>query len=117
MAIPGSFNTEWGIEVWKVSNTVGENGGRRNVPIAGPVTNASVPAAISYGIQPSHLRTTWNISDPIIRLVRTHIADDSRTSAIAHLSAPNLTNIHMPLPHILKGRTLCVSSAHVLPPR
>jgi hypothetical protein len=83
-AIPGSFNTEWGIEVWKgVSEPVEENKST-NQFVTGPRTamncttlmTSSIPARQTFGtarnpISPiSRLVRVWrpNVSAPVIRV-------------------------------------------------
>ena len=91
MAIPGSFNTEWGVEVWKkVSKPMEhENTSRRhNGSIVGPVRDMN-PATAA----PSRSRTVHNVFGLIIHLIRPHTTNDSPT---APLLAPHPRNVHLP---------------------
>jgi len=96
MAIPGSFNTQWGREVWKeVSNTIGDKKSRSRDAYVGPLTDRNhrdhVPIAIPpLVVQPSRRRSVF---DKTIRLVRTRVASDSRADTMAPLPAP------YPAPH------------------
>ena len=96
MAIPGSFNTQWGREVWKkASNTIGDEKSRsRDAPV-GPLTNSNhVPIAIPPLVgRPSRRRIVRSALDKIIRLVRsqTRAVSDSRTRTMAPLPDPYLS--------------------------
>jgi len=90
IAIPGSFNTEWGLEVWKkASNTIGDETSR-NEPVVGTVAESNIPTSNPLVVQPPRLRTTWNIFDPIIRLVRTRVPSDYRADTMALLPASHV---------------------------
>ena len=96
MAIPGSFNTQWGREVWKkASNTIGDEKSRsRDAPV-GPLTNSNhVPIAIPpLVVRPSRRRTVRSALDKITRLVRsqTRAVSYSRTRTMAPLPEPYLS--------------------------
>ena len=69
MAIPGSFGTNWGVDVWKkISNTAGgeDEDGRQNEPVMEPLTAPTTQATPSV-IQPSY---TGSILTPILHLVK-----------------------------------------------
>jgi hypothetical protein len=73
--IPGSFNTNWGAEVWKkVGNMIEEKTGARsqNEPVVGTLmdTTAPTPQAMPLVLQPSRLESVRSVLRPIIPLVR-----------------------------------------------
>ena len=93
MAIPGSFNTQWGREVWKVSNTMGDKKSRSRNASVGPLTDGNhAPIVIPLVVRPSSrvtVRSVFDIFDKIIRLVRTRVVGDSGTDTMT-LPAPYL---------------------------
>lgn len=55
MAIPGSFNTNWGVEVWKkISNAAGAEGDARgqNEHVRGPLVDTTTPTAQAQAMPP-----------------------------------------------------------------
>jgi hypothetical protein len=75
MTIPGSFNTNWGAEVWKkVGNMIEEKAGARsqNEPVVGTFmdTTASAAQAMPLVLRPSRFEGVRSILRPIIPLVR-----------------------------------------------
>jgi len=111
MAIPGSFNTQWGREVWKVSNTIGDKKSRSQNASAGPLTDRNhVPFAIPLlVVRPSRRGTVRSVFDKIIRLVRTHVVTHSRTDTMALLS-----ELHTAPSPPITDTTPCAGSVHVL---
>ena len=102
-AIPGSFNTEWGVEVWKkVSNVIEDTSEDRsqNEPVVGPIVDTTVPTAhaMPLVIQPSYSRSAFRT---IIQLVR-KLASRHPPN---HVTAPQLPNVipHPAITHIGKG--------------
>src|SRR6266850_6105813 len=108
MAIPGSFNGEWGKEVWKkISSTMDDENQSRghNEPVLappGPPMDTNFPTIIPPVVRPSFARTSWNVFDPIIRLVNTRIASDSLTNTMVLLPTPLLAHVqpHSATAHI-----------------
>jgi hypothetical protein len=97
MAIPGSFNTEWGVEVWKqVGNLIEDKSEDRsqNEPVVGPVVDTTVPTVI----QPSYSGGTFR---SIIQLVRRLTSHHPPTYATA-LQLPNAIP-HPATAHIGRG--------------
>ncbi|KAF8489960.1 hypothetical protein F5888DRAFT_1743308 [Russula emetica] len=75
MTIPGSFNTNWGAEVWrKVGNTIEEKAGARsqNEPVIGTFMDTTAPTAqaMPLVLQPSCFESVRSVLRPIIPLVR-----------------------------------------------
>jgi hypothetical protein len=95
MAIPGSFNTERGAEVWKkVGNTIGDKSEDRsqNEPAVGPAVDTIVPttqATPALVIQPSYFGRAFR---SIIHLVRKPTSHHSPT----HVTTPQHPNV---IPH------------------
>jgi len=87
MAIPGSFNGEWGLDVWKA---IGD--GRRrsnNEPVIRPIADPDVVATNPLIVRPSRVSTVWNAFSSIIRQVRTHPGSNSLTNTTAPLPTPH----------------------------
>ena len=105
MAIPGSFNTEWGVEVWKkVGNTIGDksDGRYQNEPVVGPSVDTTVPtSAMPLVIQPSYSRSAFG---SIIQLVRKATSHHRPTvpNDVTALQFPNVIP-HPAVPVIGKG--------------
>ncbi len=98
MAIPGSFNGEWGLEVWKkVSNEIEDENKIRswNEPVVAPSTDINVTTAIPPVVRPSRPRTSWNVFDPIIRLVKTRSGCNSHTNTMALLPTSHLAHVQV----------------------
>ena len=96
VAVPGSFNTEWGVEVWKkVDNAIEDKSGDRseNEPVVGPVAGTTVLTTHTTPlvIQPSP--HSWN--------------------ALRSISQPALPPHHCA--HIGKGVVHELQLAHVSP--
>jgi hypothetical protein len=73
--IPGSFNTNWGAEVWKkVGNMMEEKPGTRsqNEPVVGTFMDTTAPTAqaMPLVLQPSRFESARSVLRPIIPLVR-----------------------------------------------
>ena len=67
MAIPGSFNTDWGVEVWKkIGNTEGGEGedGGQNEPVGGSLADTTAPTTPTTQVPPGSVLT------PIFHLVK-----------------------------------------------
>ncbi|KAH9996397.1 hypothetical protein BJV74DRAFT_883684 [Russula compacta] len=77
MAIPGSFNMEWGLEVWKKVSSTPED---------------DIPPVVRH----PRVETTLTIFNYITHLVRTCTADDPHTDARPPLPAPHPS--HSPNP-------------------
>lgn len=107
MAIPGSFNGEWGKEVWKkISSTMDDENKSRgqNEPILappGPPMDTNFPTIIPPVVRPSFSRASWSVLDPIIRLVNTRTTSDSHTNTMALLPTPLLAHVQ---PHSSSAR-------------
>ena len=118
MAIPGSFNAEWGVEVWKsVFNSTGDDDQSKsqNDPTVGPNTDLTVcdvmpPRAV---LRPN-ARTINNVFDSVARRVRTRSAINSSAGAIAVRLAtlPPYINVHMTSRYYV--RRLSAHVAHML---
>jgi len=99
MAIPGSFNGEWGFKVWTRVFRSTEDKDRRaqrighpNGPPSATVLNAAFPPIA----QPSpRFKLAPNPFRPIIRLLRTRTASRSRTIALLPIQHSPAT--HLPL--------------------
>ena len=92
MAIPGSFKTQWGMEVWKkVSKTIGDKDSTRRDASAGPLTDGNhIPIAIPPLVQLSCCGTVRSVFNRTIRLVRARVVSDSRTDTMALHPTPYL---------------------------
>jgi hypothetical protein len=100
MAIPGSFNAEWGIEVWKkVFNRMSSEDKDKSpddpTATVEPVTDTTVSLVGPPPLLPPHIRTVSNIFDSISRRVRTRAAGDSSTNTMAPFPAPHPPNDHI----------------------
>jgi len=84
MAIPGSFNGEWGLDVWK---KIGDGRRRSNdEPVVGPIVHSDAVATNPPIVQPSRVSTVFR---SIIRQVRTRPGSASLTNAMASLPSPH----------------------------
>ena len=95
MAIPGSFNTQWGREVWnEVSNTIGDKKSKTQDASVGPFRDSDRKHAhivVPHVVRPSRRRGVRCIFvDKIIRPVRTRFIRDSRADTMALLPVPYL---------------------------
>jgi Family of unknown function (DUF6535) len=121
MAIPGSFNGEWGKEVWKkISSTVDDENKSRcqNEPVLappGPSMDTNPPTIIPPVVRPSFARTSWNVFDTITRLVNTPNANDPHTNTMALLPTPRLAHVlpHSVAAHIQKEDMMCELTVRV----
>jgi len=97
MAIPGSFNREWGLEVWKkILNSKGDKHRTSNdEPVVGPIADSDVVPTNPLIVRPSRASTVWNIFSSIIRQVRTRAGTDPLTKTIAPLRAPHSLDAHL----------------------
>jgi hypothetical protein len=102
MAIPGSFNAEWGIEVWKkIFNRMGDKDKNKspNDPTATvePVADTTVSLRLvgRPPLLPPHIRTVSNIFDSISRRFRARAAGDSSTNTVALFPGPRPPNGHI----------------------
>jgi hypothetical protein len=104
MAIPGSFNTEWGVKVWKkVGNAIEEKSEDRsqNEPVVGPVVDTTVPTitpAIPLVNQPSYFGRAFRSIIPLIKKPTSHPPP--------HVTALQLPNVTPPpdIVHELSAR-------------
>jgi len=96
MAIPGSFNGGWGLEVWKeVSNAIEGEIEIRNSSeaVVAPSADMNSHTAIPTVVRPSRIRTSRNVFDPIIRLVKTRTAADSQSNTMVLLPTRHLAHV------------------------
>jgi hypothetical protein len=90
MAIPASFHTEWGIEVWKrVAEVKGDEDYNedRDPPAMRPPTAINRPVLAAYPDPPSSRTSTRRsllINITIARLTRIHTANSSPTDVETH---------------------------------
>jgi hypothetical protein len=87
-AIPGSFNTDWGMEVWKRVSGHHESGDQSQDE---PVTR---PHRDTTAHQPSSSRSIRSALRSIIHLVRKPAARHSPTHATTHSPVPYPPNVH-----------------------
>jgi hypothetical protein len=87
MAIPGSFSTDWGVDVWKRVGE-GDKSDKRsqNEPAVGPLMNMAVSTeqAMPRVRRPSYSGRIHHISRPIIHLVKKLTPHYSPTNASTH---------------------------------
>ena len=100
MAIPGSFNAEWGIEVWKkVFNRISDEDKDKSqidpTAMVGPVTDTTVSIVGRPPLLPPHIKTVSNIFDTISRRLRARAAGGSSTDTMVHFPAPHPPNGHI----------------------
>jgi hypothetical protein len=88
LAIPGSFNTEWGTEVWK---RVGKHDESEDQSQDEPVAR---PHRDTTGHQPSFSWIIRRVLRPIIHLVRRPTLGHSRTHATSRSPVPHLPSVH-----------------------
>jgi hypothetical protein len=96
MAIPGSFSTHWGVEVWKrVGERDKSDQRRQNEPAVGPLMDMTVSTAQAMppDSRPSYSGRIHRISRPIIRLLK---------KITPHYS-PTDTSTHTPITHSHTG--------------
>jgi len=87
MAIPGSFSTDWGVEVWKRVGERDKTDKRSQIePAAGPLTDMTVSTeqAMPRVSRPSYSGRIHRISRPIIHLVKKLAPHHSPTDASMH---------------------------------
>ena len=87
MAIPGSFHTEWGIEVWKRVAEVKKDDEDPTPPAMSPrsATSINLPAPVACPDPPtSRTRTRRNLLNSIARLTRIHTANRFPTDVETH---------------------------------
>ena len=85
-AIPGSFNTDWGAEVWK---RVGDHHEEQSQdePVA-------IPDRDTTAHQPSSCRSIRSVLRPIIHLVRKPAPHHAPTRATTHSPTPHPPNVY-----------------------
>ena len=92
-AIPGSFNVEWGVEVWKRVSEVIQDENKNavgNELAVRPPQDANIPIATPrVVVRPSRISVIRNPITPVIPLVRTRVASGS---------SPDSTSFLPPLP-------------------
>jgi hypothetical protein len=87
-AIPGSFNTDWGTEVWKRVGEHHERGDQsQDEPAARPHRDATAH-------QPSSSRSIRSVVRPITHLIRKPAARHSPTHATTRSPVPHPSNFH-----------------------
>jgi hypothetical protein len=88
MAIPGSFHTEWGIEVWKRVAEVkgdGDHNEDRNPPEMRSPTAINLPVPVAYPDPPSSRTSTRrSLLNSIARFTRIHTANSVPTDVETH---------------------------------
>ena len=105
MAIPGSFSTDWGVDVWKrVSERRNSDKRRRNEPAVGPLTDMTISTeqAMPHVSRPSYSGRIHRISTPVIHLIKkitchfsptdssTHTAVTRSDTATAHIQGEDI---------------------------
>ena len=101
MAIPGSFNGEWGLEVWKdvseITEDTGQNADLNELATRRP-TDASLHATFPNVTQPSlRFRTIPRPIISIFTLFRVCTASRSPASPMTSLPVQHTTNIRSPI--------------------
>ena len=117
MAIPGSFNTEWGVEVWKkVGHTIKDTSEDRsqNEPVVVPVVDTTIPTthAMPPIIQHSQPSYSGSAFRSIIQLIRkpathhppTHITALHLPNVIPHHGVPAIAHTRKDVVHELSVR-------------
>ena len=89
MAIPGSFNTEWGTTVWKKVSEIMEDNTVGDKYAAGQFTDTNSPTAMPTIRRSSHTNVVRNVFGSITRPVRTCIAGGSPTRTVFPLQTPD----------------------------
>ena len=95
MAIPGSFNTEWGAEVWKGMVEDENKSTNENELVARPLRDMALPISLSPVPAPERVSAIRNLFGPISRLVRTRSANNYTTVTRGSHPAPHLINSHL----------------------
>ena len=105
-AIPGSFNTDWGAEVWK---RVGDHHEEQSQdePVA-------IPERDTTAHQPSSCWSIRSVLRPIIDLVRKHAPRHPPAHAMTGLHAPHPPNVH---PHSATAHIRGENAVHKLSTR
>jgi hypothetical protein len=86
-AIPGSFNTDWGTEVWKRVGEHHEEEQSQDEPVARPHRDTTAH-------QPSSSWSIRSVLRPIIHLVRKPAPHHPPTHATTHSPVPHPPNVH-----------------------
>ena len=86
-AIPGSFNTDWGTEVWKRVGEHHEEEQGQDGPVARPHRDATT-------YQPSSRWSIHSVLRPVIHLVRKPAPHHAPTHSMTSSPVPHLPNIH-----------------------
>ena len=100
MAIPGSFNGEWGLEVWKnISNAIEDENTGRHEPAVAPSTdtntNTNTHTAIPLVDDPH--------TDPMALIRRPHLPIVSPYSTTAHIQGENtMRELNIRVAHLLE---------------
>ena len=101
MAIPGSFNAEWGVQVWKEISGVDEEEDQitnRKEIAAAPSAEINTPTPMPLAVQPSLRPTTQgNFFGSIVRLTGMCTASVSSTD----IEAPALCAPNSPAPSVI----------------
>jgi hypothetical protein len=86
-AIPGSFNTDWGTEVWRRVGKHHESGDQsQDEPLARPHRDMAAQPSSSWSIR--------SVLRPIIHLVRKHAPHHPSTHAMTRSPVPHPPNVH-----------------------
>lgn len=87
VAIPGSFNAEWGLEVWKGISKVDEDENptaNQQENVAAPSAETSIPTPMSLAVQmPPRATTLGNLSGFIVRLIGMCTTSASSTDIVS----------------------------------
>jgi hypothetical protein len=95
LAIPGSFNAEWGIEVWKGISEVNKDEDQitnRKGIAAVPSAERNIPTPTPLSVQPSlHTMTPGNLSGFIVRLIGMCTASGSSADMVAPVPCASIS--------------------------
>jgi len=96
MAIPGSFNGEWGLGVWKkISNAIEDESTSRHQPVVAPSTNTNTHTATSHVDDPH--------TDPMALLPRPDLPNARLYSTTAHIQGENIVReLNIRVAHLLE---------------
>jgi hypothetical protein len=99
-AIPGSFNVEWGVEVWKnVSKVIDDedNNTSEHELVVRQLTDMSFSTGTPMVVRPSpRIRAIRSPFNSVLRLVRTRSPTILPAHPLAPLPAPHPLHVHLP---------------------